>query len=281
MQDFKDKVVVITGAASGIGKALAQAFAQNGAQLALNDIHEDRLATLASELSSRGVSVFHQAFSVADPKSVHAFSAQVINHYGKVDVVINNAGVALDAISIEDLDYADLEWVMGINFYGMVYGTKAFLPYLKRRPEGVLVNVSSIYGIFGPGLQSPYSSSKFAIRGFTECLRMELMVNAPHVQAISVHPGGIKTDIANSSRIPQNSPLSEAKRENMRKEFNEKSLVLPPSKAAEIILKGIRKKKHRILVGKDATAIDRLVRIFPTGYTRRILKLANIDRYWE
>ncbi|MEM6632718.1 MAG: SDR family NAD(P)-dependent oxidoreductase [Bacteroidota bacterium] len=281
MNDFTDKVVVITGAASGIGKALAIAFAKQGAQLALNDVNEEALGNLSAVLTTQGVSVFSMAFSVAESKAVHKFSAQVINHYGKVDLVINNAGVALDAISIEELEYTDLEWIMGINFYGVVYGTQAFLPYLKRREEAAIVNVSSVYGIIGPGLQAPYSSSKFAVRGFTECLRMELMVNAPHVRAICVHPGGIKTEIANSSRIPQNSPIKEAKRTAMRKEFNEKSLVLAPEKAAEIIIRGIRKKKHRILVGRDALFLDRLVRFFPSGYTRRILKLANIEQYWE
>ena len=281
MKDFTDKVVVITGAASGIGKALAIAFAKHGAQLALNDVNEEALANLSAVLTSQGVSVFSMAFSVSESREVHKFSAQVINHYGKVDIVINNAGVALDAISIEELDYADLEWIMGINFYGVVYGTQAFLPYLKRSEEAAIVNISSIYGIIGPGLQAPYSSSKFAVRGFTECLRMELMVHAPHVHTVCVHPGGIKTEIANASRIPQNSPIGEAKRAAMRKEFNEKSLVLAPEKAAEIIIKGIKKKKHRVLVGRDAVFIDRLVRIFPSGYTRRILKLANIGQYWE
>ena len=281
MKEFKDKVVVITGAASGIGKALAQAFAKQGARLALNDLHQEGLDALQTEFSSQRIDCFTQAFSVSDPKAVHGFSAQVLNHYGQVDVVINNAGVALDAVSVEDLEYADLEWIMGINFYGMVYGTKAFLPYLKRRPEGVLVNISSLFGLLGPGLQAPYCSSKFAIRGFTECLRMELMVNAPHVQVVSVHPGGIKTEIANASKIPQNSRMSEEKRDQMRKEFNEKNLVLPPAKAAEIILKGIQKKKARILVGKDAVAMDKIVRLFPSGYTRRIFKLLKMERYWE
>lgn len=281
MKDFNDKVVVITGAASGIGKALAQAFAQRGARLALNDINPEGLQALHSAYSSKGISCFSQAFSVSESKAVHAFSAQVVNHYGQVDLVINNAGVALDAISVEDLSYEDLEWIMGINFYGVVYGTQAFLPYLKRQKEAALVNISSLYGIIGPGLQAPYSSSKFAVRGFTESLRMELMVNAPHVQTICVHPGGIKTEIANASKIPHNSPIPSAKREKMRKEFNEKSLVLAPQKAAEIIIKGIQKKKHRILVGRDAIMLDRLVRLFPSGYTRRILKLANIGHYWD
>lgn len=281
MKEFKDKVVVITGAASGIGKALAMAFAQRGARLALNDINQEGLDALQTAFTSQGIDCFTQAFSVSDSKAVHGFSAQVLNRYGQVDLVINNAGVALDAISVEDLAYEDLEWIMGINFYGVVYGTQAFLPYLKRQKEAALVNVSSLYGIIGPGLQAPYSSSKFAVRGFTECLRMELMVNAPHVQAISVHPGGIKTEIANASRIPHNSPISSAKRAKMRKEFNEKNLVLPPQKAAEIIIKGIQKKKHRILVGRDAVMIDRLARFFPSGYTRKILKLANIGHYWD
>ena len=269
MKTFKDKVVVVTGVGSGIGRALAVHLDKLGAKLAINDYNETSLHSTVSILKQKP---FSEHFDVSDKEAFYRFSKNVYNHFGQVDCVINNAGVALSAVSTEDLTYNDFDWIMGINFWGMVYGTKAFLPYIKNQSEGNITNVSSIFGITGIAYQTAYCTTKFAIRGFTESLRMEMHNDSPHITISSVHPGGIKTNIARSSKTAEGQdPAEQAEFEKVMEEVD-KAFITSPEKAADIIISGILKKKERIIVGPDAKRADRIVRLFPTKYTDIILK---------
>ena len=270
MKNLKDKVVVITGEASGIGKALAQQFAKLGSHLALNDFNEEGLLETVKELQSiTSGKVFSASFDVSKVENFEKFARQIFEEFGCVDIVINNAGVALGRVSIEDVSYKDFEWVMNINFWGMVYGTKTFLPLLKKQPEAALVNISSVFGIAGIGNQGPYCASKFAIRGLTESLRMEAMIDFPHVKIHSVHPGGIKTNIVKNSKWVEEN-ITEEQKEEETKNF-EKFFITTPESAASTIVKGIKKKQSKILIGKDAKQLDLMVRLMPQGYTKLVI----------
>ena len=270
MKNLQDKVVVITGAASGIGKALAQHFAKAGSHLALNDFNEDGLAQTVKELKAIATGkIISAPFDVSKVENFEKFAQQISEEFGCVDIVINNAGVALGRVSVEEVTYQDFEWVMNINFWGMVYGTKTFLPFLKKQSEAALINISSVFGIAGIGHQGPYCASKFAIRGLTESLRMEAMMDFPHVKIHSVHPGGIKTDIAKNSRWAGD-VISEEMQEEVTKRF-EKMFITTPESAAATIVKGIQKKQSKILIGKDAKQLDLMVRLMPQGYTKLVI----------
>ena len=199
MKDFRDKVAAITGAASGIGRALAQDLAGRGTHLALCDIDEIGLAETVALCEGLGIKVTSQRVDVADRDAVFAWADQVVADHGKVNLVFNNAGVALGA-TIEAMSYEDFEWLMNINFWGVVHGTKAFLPHLKAAGEGHIVNVSSVFGLISIPSQSAYNAAKFGVRGFTDALRMELEVERCDVSSTTIHPGGIKTNIARNAR---------------------------------------------------------------------------------
>lgn len=259
MKNLKDKVVVITGAGSGIGRALAYAASGHGAKLALCDMDEAGLAK-TGELAGTA-DVLTAKIDVAQRDQIEAFRDQVIDHYGKVDLVINNAGVAVSQ-TIEEVTYEDFEWIMGINFWGMVYGSKAFLPELKKRPEAALVNLSSIFGIISVPTQGTYNASKFAIRGFTEALRHEMAQTNVHVMC--VHPGGIKTNIARRARFyvgPDG-----GKDHDKATALFDKITRTTPEGAAEKIYKDLAAGKGRCLIGADAVAIDVLQRSMPERY---------------
>ncbi len=243
MNSFQSKVVVVTGAGSGIGRALAMAFAGQGARLALNDFNEQTLQETVAALPA-GTGVFASAFDVSKKELMFQFADDVLRKYGKVDVMINNAGVAIAGFRTDEVSIEDYEWIMGINLWGMIYGSLAFLPHLRKQQESALVNVSSIFGLHGIPVQAPYVTTKFAIRGFTESLALEEQVHGTGVTVSSVHPGGIKTNIARASKGAEVDPQAIA-------EF-EKQFRTTPERAAAIILHGIRKKKSRILVGTDA-----------------------------
>ena len=273
MKNLKDKVVVITGAASGIGQSLAKVFAEQGSHLLLNDYDPQGLEATVQELrqtagASQKIESMH--FDVSDKTKVQAFADQAQQMFGHVDVVINNAGVALGRVSAEEVTYEDFDWIMGINFWGMVYGTRAFLPLLKQQPEAALVNISSVFGLAGIAFQSAYCTTKFAIRGFTESLRMESLMTFPQVTIHTVHPGGINTNIVKNSRW-DNTNLSETERNEFSKNF-QKSLKSSPYATAQQIVKGIQRKKSRILVGHKATLLDKVVRLFPGTYSGKLLK---------
>lgn len=250
MKSFENKVVVITGAGSGIGRALAFNFAQLGSNLALNDFDEKRLLeTLA--LLPVNTKVIHSVFDVSKRDLMFQFADEVVEKLGKVDVMINNAGVAIAGFRADEVSIEDYEWIIGINLWGMIYGSLAFLPYLRKQKESALVNISSIFGLHGIPAQAPYVTTKFAIRGFTESLMLEEQALNTGLTVSSVHPGGIKTNIAKASRGAKTDPQAIA-------EF-EKNFRTTAEKAAKIIIKGVRKKKMRILVGTDAHIFHFLV----------------------
>jgi NAD(P)-dependent dehydrogenase (short-subunit alcohol dehydrogenase family) len=243
MKSFHSKVVVITGVGSGIGRALAVDFARQGARLALNDFNAETLRETVA-LLPEGTEVMSMAFDVAQKEAMFQFAEEVMAKYGRVDVMINNAGVAISAFRAGDVSVADYEWIMGINLWGMMYGSLAFLPHLRKQPESALVNVSSIFGLHGIPGQAPYVTTKFAIRGFTESLALEEKAHGSGVAVSSVHPGGIKTNIARAAKGAETDPEAIDK--------FEQNFRTTPERAAQIILRGIRRKKSRILVGADA-----------------------------
>ncbi len=267
MRDFNGRVAVVTGAGSGIGRALAQALAREGAHLALSDVNETTLAETAASLHAGG-KVLTERVDVADREAVEAHAARVIEAYERVNLVINNAGVTVGA-TIADIAPDDFRWIMGINFWGVVHGTTAFLPHLKASGEGHVVNISSIFGLVAIPGQSSYNASKFAVRGFTECLRQELEIEGAPVSATCVHPGGIRTNIAQNARMTVGSfgPIQTV--EEAEAQFRRMARH-SPEKAAAAILRGVRRNKRRVLIGPEAYAIDWIQRIFPTGYQRLV-----------
>ncbi|MFZ1865514.1 MAG: SDR family NAD(P)-dependent oxidoreductase [Polyangiales bacterium] len=264
MKSFENKVAAITGAASGIGRALALELGSRGCGLALSDVNEEGLQETADRARSLGVPVTSQRVDVADRQAVHAWADRVVEDHGKANLIFNNAGVALSS-TIEKMRYEDFEWLMGINFWGVVYGTKAFLPHLKASGEGHIVNISSVFGLAGIPSQAAYNSAKFAVRGFTECLRQELDIMKCGVSATSVHPGGIKTSIARSARVDP-SVRDLGIDEVAAGEKFEKAFITSADKAADVILDGVRANKRRVLVGPDARVFDWMVRLLPSSY---------------
>ena len=266
MKSFENKVAAITGAGSGIGRALAAELARENCNLALSDLNEEGLRETVEAVQAFGVHVTSERVDVADREAVHAWADRVAAEHGKVNLIFNNAGVAL-ASTVEGMSYGDFEWLMGVNFWGVVHGTKAFLPHLKASGDGHIVNVSSVFGLAGIPSQSAYNSAKFAVRGFTESLRQELDMMRCGVSASSVHPGGIKTGIARSSRIDSSVRDLGINDVDSREKF-EKTFITSPDKAAKEILDGVRRDQRRILVGPDARVFDWMVRLLPSAYQR-------------
>lgn len=270
MKNLKDRVAVVTGAASGIGQALAVQLAEAGCKLAIADINKQGLEEVAGQLRERGHDVITEKLDVADRAAVYAFADRVQRHFGEVHLVINNAGVALGA-TVEDMSYEDMEWLMGINFWGVVYGTKAFLPMLKQADQGHIVNISSVFGLIGVPTQSAYNAAKFAVRGFTEALRQELEIGNSTVSCTCVHPGGIKTNIAKSARMGDVSGFTGTSNRDEAVADFEKMFRTTPEEAARTIIKGIRGNRRRVLIGSDAQVIDKMQRSMPTLYQRIII----------
>jgi NAD(P)-dependent dehydrogenase (short-subunit alcohol dehydrogenase family) len=261
MKDFTGRVAAITGAASGIGRALAVELAARGAHLALVDVDEVGLAETVALCEGSGVKVTSQRLDVADREAVFAWADRVVDDHGKVNLVINNAGVALTA-DIDSMSYDDFEWLMNINFWGVVHGTKAFLPTLRAQDDGVIVNLSSIFGIIAVPTQGAYHSAKFAVRGFTETLRQELAGTG--VSAICVHPGGIKTNIARNARHYVDS-MGNTDAGRSAAQFD-KIARTSADDAARVIVDGIERRRPRVLIGADAKLLDRIQRWAPVGY---------------
>lgn len=270
MKHLRDRVAVITGAGSGIGRALAIELGAAGCRLALSDINETAVKEVAQKLRAAGREVIADRLDVADRQAVYTYADKVAGHFGVVNLVINNAGVALGA-TVEDTRYEDFEWLMGINFWGVVYGTKAFLPYLKQADAGHIVNISSVFGLIGVPTQSAYNAAKFAVRGFTESLRQELEIEGSQVSCSSVHPGGIKTNIARSARMSGDLEKITGKDVEGSKADFEKMFRTTAEEAAATIINGIRSNKRRVLIGTDAVAIDTLQRLLPTSYQRLMI----------
>ena len=271
MKSFNAKVAAITGAASGIGRALSLQLAREGCNLSLSDINDKdlqetvQMAQAAAEKAGKHILVTAQKLDVSKREAVYQWAEKTAADHGRINLIFNNAGVALGA-TVEGVEYDDFEWIMDINFWGVVYGTKAFLPHLKAAGDGHVINVSSIFGLFSQPTQCTYNASKFAVRGFTESLRQELDMQNCGVSATCVHPGGIKTNIARTARYTSSvSELTGQSEADGKKTF-EKLFITTPEKAAKIILDAVRGNKRRVLVGPDAVAIDLMVRTLPETY---------------
>lgn len=267
MKDFKNKVAAITGAGSGMGRSLAVLLAARGCHVALSDINETGLAETVKLLDGTGVKVTSQKLDVADKAAVFAWADKVASDHGKVNLIFNNAGVALGSV-VDGGGYDDLEWIMNINFWGVVHGTKAFLPYLKDSGDGHIINTSSLFGLMAVPSQSAYNASKFAVRGFTEALRQELEMQKVGVSATSVHPGGIKTNIAKAARM-DDSVKKIGMSVNSSAKF-EKLFRTTADDAAAQMLRAVEKNQRRLLIGNDAKVLDLMVRVFPSAYQKLV-----------
>jgi NAD(P)-dependent dehydrogenase (short-subunit alcohol dehydrogenase family) len=254
MQFFSGKIVALTGASSGIGRALALDLAKRGAILALADRNVEGLAETA-RLAPAGSRITQHTVDVADEAAVLGFADAVRATHGGADILINNAGVAMYG-SVMEISTAELRWLMDINFYGVVFGVRAFLPMLLERADASIVNVSSLFGLWAPAGQSAYSAAKFAVRGYSESLRGELSHTNVHV--VTVHPAGIATGIARSSRVAAAADHAAAEKSSRR---FDKLLSIPAEEAAAIILRGIERKDDRVLVGSDAVRVDLMTRL--------------------
>lgn len=263
MQVFAGRVAAITGAASGIGRALAEDLARRGADLALGDIDDAGLAETVGRCEGHGVKVTSQRLDVADRAAVYGWADEVVADHGRVNLIFNNAGVALGA-TVESMRHEDFEWLMGIDFWGVVSGTQAFLPHLKASGEGHVVNVSSVFGLVSIPSQSAYNAAKFAVRGFTDTLRMELEIEGAPVSVTTVHPGGIKTNIARNARIdPSVVEITGDGAEAAQASF-ERVFITSPERAAHQILTAVQHNRRRALIGPDAKVIDLVARL-PAG----------------
>ncbi len=269
MKNFNGKVAAITGAGSGMGRELALQLAARGCHLSLSDVNEKGLAETVALLSGSKVKVTHARIDVADREAVFAWADATAREHGKVNLIFNNAGVALGA-TVEGMSYRDFEWLMNINFWGVVHGTKAFLPHLKASGEGHIINTSSVFGLIGVPSQSAYNAAKFAVRGFTESLRQELDIEACGVSATSVHPGGIKTNIAKAARMDASIQQLGMDAKASSTEF-EKNFITTAARAATIIIKAVESNKRRVLVGPDAYVVDLMARLLPSLYQRLVI----------
>jgi short-subunit dehydrogenase len=257
-------IAVVTGAGSGIGRALAKQLAAAGCGLALADVDEKSLVETAAMLPGKGAGVSTHVLDVADEAGVSAFAEDVKSRHGRVTLLINNAGVALHG-TFEELSLDDLRWLMGINFWGTVYGVTYFLPILKQQRRAHIVNLSSVFGIVAPAGQTAYAASKFAVRGFTEALRHELDGSSVFVSC--VHPGGIRTPIAERGRLGTNAPKT---RKNESVSRLAQLAKTSPENAAARILRGVERREPRILIGFDALQIDVMQRLRPATYWKSL-----------
>ena len=264
MLKLAGRTAVVTGAAGGIGRGIALALARRGCHVALADIDEAALARTTAEIagqeSARSLRVSHYRLDVANRAAVAALPAQVMAAHGAVDILVNNAGVALGGTFLEIAE-SDFDWLLGINFWGVVQMTRAFLPLLSNSEEARIVNVSSLFGLIAPPGQTAYAASKFAVRGFSESLRHELADT--RIGVTVVHPGGIATSIAKNARMPASLSDDEAAK---RRTFFDSFLTMPPETAGEIIVRGVERRKARILVGSDAKYAELVERLMPVNY---------------
>ena len=267
MRSFRDKVAAITGAASGMGRELAVELARRGCHLALSDVNVEGLEETARLSRAEGVRVTSAKIDVSDRAAVLGWAEDTRREHEQVNLIFNNAGVGLGA-SLEGVSYEDFEWIMGINFWGVVHGTKAFLPHLRASGEGHIINTSSVFGLVGVPGNGTYNATKFAVRGFTETLRQELEVMGAPVSATVVLPGGIQTNIARASRMSASlAELFPGDPQKARDDF-EKLFMTSAKSAARTILRAVESDRRRVLVGPDAVVIDALVRLLPSAYQR-------------
>jgi len=281
---YRNHVAAITGAGSGMGRELAIHLAKMGCHVALSDINPEQLAATKQLLANYDVNVTMIVLDVSDNKAVEAWADSVISDHGKVNFIFNNAGVALYS-TVEGSSISELEWVMNINFWGVVYGTKAFLPLIKNSVKqsqfgehGHIINISSLFGLTAQPSQSAYNSSKFAVRGFTESLRQELNIQNCGVSATCIHPGGIKTNIANSARGNESiHDIGMSTGPKAIRSFN-KFLKFDANEAAWIILHAAATNQQRCLIGNDAKMIDAIQRVFPSHYSQVLNDFHQLSR---
>ena len=270
MRTLDDKVVVITGAGSGIGRALALNLARRGSLLALSDVDEAGLAETVAQVERAGVrEVRSDRLDVADRDAFGRYALDVVQHFGRVNVLVNNAGVAL-AGDFTDLEYADIDWIVGVNFWGVLHGTKEFLPHLIASGDGHLVNLSSLFGLISMPGQSVYNATKYAVRGMTEAIREEMLMARHPVGVTAVHPGGIKTAIARNARFSAKEDKSAS-----AEFFDTKLAHMTPDRAAEIIVRGVLKNKARVLVGADAHALHHFAKLTGSRYQDVLARTAK------
>jgi NADP-dependent 3-hydroxy acid dehydrogenase YdfG len=262
MEGFAGKVAAVTGAGSGIGQALAIELARSGASVAISDVNTEGLAATEEQLKAIGASVKADRLDVTEREAFELYADAVKGHFGKVNQIYNNAGIAF-AGDIEVSQFKDIERVMDVDFWGVVNGTKVFLPHLIESGDGHVINVSSVFGLFSVPGQAAYNAAKFAVRGFTEALRQEMAAAGHPVKVTTVHPGGIKTNIARNMTAVEG-----VDKDELAKTFDKKLANTTPEKAAKIILDGVRKNRARVLVGPDAKALDLIVRATGSGYQR-------------
>lgn len=260
MEGFAGKVAVVTGAGSGIGQALAIELGRSGARVAISDVDTEGLAVTEERLKAIGAQVKSDRLDVTERETFLLYADDVAEHFGGVNQIYNNAGIAFTG-DIEITQFKDIERVMDVDYWGVVNGTKAFLPHLIASGDGHVVNVSSVFGLFSVPGQAAYNSAKFAVRGFTEALRQEMAIAGHPVKVSCVHPGGIKTAIARNASAAEGLDAEE-----LAKAFDKKLASTTPEKAAKIILDGVRKNKARILVGNDAKVFEVVIRVLGARY---------------
>lgn len=272
MSAVRGKVCVVTGAGSGIGRALAHGLVARGARaVAISDVVPESLERVAGELQGRGTEIHAERLDVADRAAVAAYAQAAPERFGVVHQLYNNAGVAGGSRTTLDADYADYERVLGINLWGVVHGTLEFLPHLVASGDGHLINVSSLNGFLAQPQLGSYCTAKFAVRGFTETVRSEMLRDRKPVRVTVVHPGGVRTDIATNALrhgLETEGREATAAEQARAKLYNEKLLKLPADDAARIILDGVEKNRPRVRVGSDAKAVDLLVRLLPAQAPR-------------
>jgi NADP-dependent 3-hydroxy acid dehydrogenase YdfG len=267
MNHFEGKVAVITGGGSGIGRALALNLATKGAKLALSDIDTEGLAETVCQAQALGANVKSDRLNVAEREAVLAYADAVVAHFGEVHQVYNNAGIAYNG-DVENSEFKDIERIIDVDFWGVVNGTKAFLPHVIASGDGHIINISSLFGLIAVPGQSAYNAAKFAVRGFTEALRQEMLVAKHPVKVTCVHPGGVKTAVA------RNATVAEGQNAQSFAEFFDKHMAIhTPEMAADTILNAVAKGRARVVVGWEAKALDVLARIIGPGY-QRIIALA-------
>ncbi|WP_107771124.1 SDR family NAD(P)-dependent oxidoreductase [Nocardioides sediminis] len=264
---LRDRVVVITGAGGGMGREMALLAARQGALLALSDWDADALAGTVEQAVALGAEVRSDVLDVSDRAAVAQWATDVVGHFGRVEVLVNNAGVSMSG-DFEDMSYEDFDWIVGINLNGVVNGTKEFLPHLVASGDGVLVNISSLFGLVSMPGQSAYNATKYAVRGFTEALREEMLVNGHPVTVTCVHPGGIRTGIVRRGRTTAGQDHA-----RLAELFDTKLARMPADKAARIILEGALAGRARVLVGADAHVVHHFAKLTGSRYQDVVARL--------
>ncbi|BBX15377.1 acetoin dehydrogenase [Mycolicibacterium duvalii] len=267
MEGFAGKVAVVTGAGSGIGAALAVALGRAGASVAICDVDTEGLAATEAQLKALGVNVKSDRLDVTERAAFEAYADEVVKHFGKVNQIYNNAGIAYTG-DIEVTEFKDLERVFDVDYWGVVNGSKIFLPHLIASGDGHIVNISSVFGLLGMPGQAPYCAAKFAVRGFTEALAQEMALTGHPVKVTCVHPGGIKTAIARNATAAEGLDPKE-----LAHEFDTQMARTTPDEAARVILEGVRRNKRRVLIGNDARAFEAVTRITGSGIQRMLPKI--------